>query len=62
MDVPEDTSGATGMQQRHKGPRPERAATSRKQEGIQQDPRTNHQAGDREAHRWIFREALKNKW
>jgi hypothetical protein len=37
MSIQEELSGTTGMQQQHKGLRPNRAAMSRKQEGIQQD-------------------------
>jgi hypothetical protein len=40
----EETSGATGMQQRHKEPRLEGVATSWKREGIWDDFRENHWA------------------
>jgi hypothetical protein len=45
----EEASFATGMQEQHKGPRPETAAMSRKQEEIEQDLQEDHRAGDRKA-------------
>jgi hypothetical protein len=49
MDVQEETLGETGMQPLHKEPRPKVAATSRKQEDIQQDLQEGSHAGDHEA-------------
>jgi hypothetical protein len=43
MNDQEEMLGATGMQQQHKGLRPKRAATARKQEGIQQDHQADFQ-------------------
>jgi hypothetical protein len=43
---------------RHKGPRSETAATSRKREGIQQNPR----AADREASSPVFHRAARSEW
>lgn len=53
------------MQKRHKGPRPETAATPDKQENSQlqkwqRGPQTDHRAGDCEAHRRVFCQDSKN--
>jgi hypothetical protein len=52
----------TRMQRRHKGSRPKRAATSRKQEGIQQDRQTDFQTEGREASRWDFHWVAESEW
>jgi hypothetical protein len=56
MNIREETSDATRIQQRHKGLRPNRAAVSRKQEGIQQDHQADfwtegHEVSTRDFHR-----------
>jgi hypothetical protein len=54
MDVREQITDAAEIQQQHKELRPKTAATYGKQGDILWGPRTNHQAGDREARHWIF--------
>jgi hypothetical protein len=49
------------MQKWNKEPWPETAATSRKQEGIQQDRQANFQTGHREASSQDFQWVVKNK-
>jgi hypothetical protein len=61
MNAQEETSGTTRMQQQHMGLGPKRAATSRKQEGIQQDHQADFQDGNREAHPQVFHEDSKNE-
>jgi hypothetical protein len=53
-ELREETSDATGMQQRHKGLRPNRAAMSRKQEGIKQDSQADSWTGGHEVSRRDF--------
>jgi hypothetical protein len=46
-DIHEETSGATGMQQRHKEPRSRRAIISRKQDNTEQGLQEDCRAGGR---------------
>jgi hypothetical protein len=62
MDVREETSAEIGMQQCHKGPIPGTAATSRKQEGIQQDCQEDFWTGDHEVSSWDFQQVAKSEY
>jgi hypothetical protein len=50
------------MQQRHKGPRPNRAAMSGKQEGIQRDRQADFRVGGREASSRDFHRVMVSDW
>jgi hypothetical protein len=52
-NVREEMTDATEIQQQHKGPGPDIAATTGKQMKCQRDPETNHSAGG-EASSWVF--------
>jgi hypothetical protein len=60
-DVREETSGATGIQQRHKEPSPKRAITSGKQENTQQDVQADRRAGDHKANSLDFHQTAENQ-
>jgi hypothetical protein len=54
MNGGEETLQGLGMQRWNKEPRPERAAASRKQKGIEQDHQEDFRTGVHEANSWIF--------
>jgi hypothetical protein len=62
MNVWEEMSGATGMQQWHKGPKPKRVAMCRKQEVIQQGSQADFQTRGCEASSWDFHQVTESVW
>jgi hypothetical protein len=61
-DVWEEITDAAKMQQLRKELRPKRAATYRKQEGIQEDHQAGSQTAGREVSSRVFHHAAENKW
>jgi hypothetical protein len=59
-DIQEEMSGEAGMQQCQKEPTPKTAATSKKQEGIQQYYQTDFRTGDHEASSRDFHRVMEN--
>jgi hypothetical protein len=52
---------AAGMQQQHKGLRPERVVTSRKQENYQQSHETDSRARDHKVNSQVFHYIAENE-
>jgi hypothetical protein len=62
MNIQEEMSGATGMQQWNKGPRPRKVTMSRKYKGIQQqDRQTDFWTGDCEVSSWDFHQVAESE-
>jgi hypothetical protein len=59
-NIREETTGAKRMQQQHKGLKPKSAATSRKQEGIQQDHQADFRAGVHEVYSKVFHRVTRS--